>query len=565
MSSESMIVIHIGAPRTGTSFLRKEVFPKLKNFHFTNKQLSKNDVTEFFDSLSHYGDGDELSVSLGGVHPLELTKDKKKILVSEEHLLWSVYHLFGNVGSRALLLKRYFPHAKIILSIRRQPEFLMSTYFYLKSLKKPKTQTYLKSIWNFVNFTPNINHIKIKKIIGIPSGIEWSESDSTYDIGLNYFRREARHFIAADFSWLSLYKIYSELFGAENILVIPQEIWSDNPARGILMLEDFTGEKISSEDINFNNKVNTVRSRTKISAPQRQRFINYIQSLVWEDNEKLNHLLQYCDLDSLGYTKQGVILERYISLGWGNSRIDVGDKFGKVFKQFRRDSFRKGVFSASINIMQKISHLLFSIQKLKQQCYRFKRMVADNYKGLDFEKIESVKDLSLDPRYSEQYESSKIDELEELFRKVELPERIRFMDLGSGKGRVVCYMSEFKKVEISRGIEISLRLCRIAQKNISILRCRNCEVLNMDVRQIPKRLIEDTNVFYFYNPFTHAVFLKTLEFIYDSLDKRESGIVIIYFNPVYGDVIEEVFANRFYSINYENKISKAITSVYWIS
>jgi hypothetical protein len=126
-------------------------------------------------------------------------------------------------------------------------------------------------------------------------------------------------------------------------------------------------------------------------------------------------------------------------------------------------------------------------------------------------------------------------------------------------------MSELDRVEISRGVEISDQLCRIAQKNISILRCRNCEILNTDVRKIPKRLIDDTNVFYFYNPFPRSVLLKTLEFIYDSLDKREFGIVIIYFNPVCADTIEEVFSDRFYTSNYKNKISNAITSVYWIS
>lgn len=562
---ESNLIIHIGAPRTGTSFLRSEIFPRLEKVKFVNKQMVKDPSINYFDSLSHYGDGDELSLSLQRLSILNQYGDNEKVLVSEEHLLWSVYHLFGNVGSRALLLKERFPDARILITIRRQPELLLSAYSYLRSLKKPERGNHLKSVWTFVNYAPQIKDLRLKTTSKLPTGIEWTETDSTYDIGLNYFKRSARHFVAADFSWLILYQKYSELFGPKNVLLLPQEIWREDPWHGVFLLEEFIGEKIRHDGVDFNAPVNVGRPYQNANSGTDQRFAQYIQLLVREDNQNLDRTIDYCDFAALGYTERGVLHEKKIDIGFGIGSWTFSDKTINVFTLYRKDIVRTGFFSSTISLVRKSLVMIVNSWNIRQRMYRLITEMRDRLKGLDFERIESVKDLSLDPKFSQQYEGSKIEELDDLFKKIDLPRPIRFMDLGSGKGRVLCYVANLDDVEIVRGIEISERLVNIARRNIAILRCQRCEVINLDVRQLTKDLIDDTNVFYFYNPFPRQVFYEIIKRVYESIILRSTSAVIIYFNPMFGDVIEEMFSDRMRVQVYSNKISNAVTKVYWIN
>ena len=54
-----------------------------------------------------------------------------------------------------------------------------------------------------------------------------------------------------------------------------------------------------------------------------------------------------------------------------------------------------------------------------------------------------------------------------LFKKLKIPDDKVFIDIGSGKGRVLLIAAEFGIKEV-RGIEFSPVLCEIAKKNISI-------------------------------------------------------------------------------------------------
>ena len=77
---------------------------------FYNKQgfvtKKEQDMADFLSALSHYGDGDELSNSLCRLKAPSFL-DKENVILSEEHLIWSVYHMMGNIGSRILKRERY--------------------------------------------------------------------------------------------------------------------------------------------------------------------------------------------------------------------------------------------------------------------------------------------------------------------------------------------------------------------------------------------------------------------------------------------------------------------------
>ena len=86
-----------------------------------------------------------------------------------------------------------------------------------------------------------------------------------------------------------------------------------------------------------------------------------------------------------------------------------------------------------------------------------------------------------------------------------------FIDMGSGKGRVVLAASTLPFVTVI-GVEFSPALCRIARKNIA-----NCRILYQRAKQTSILEIDAAQfaapntpcIFYFYNPF-HRDLMKTV-------------------------------------------------------
>ena len=228
------LYIHIGAPRTGTSFLRKFIFPYFKDTSFYNKQgiltREEQEAVDFFSIISHYGDGDELSNSLNNLK-IPSFSNKKKMLISEEHLIWSVYHMMGNIGSRALLIKKYFTDTKIILTIRRQPEYFISIFKYLQSYDNSHIKHQMKSIFQMLNLFEELSNLEVSRYGKLPVGIKLETQLSLFNIDEYYFMRKMRHFMSADFSWFRIYEIYTELFGKNNVLVLPQEMLLNEPQK----------------------------------------------------------------------------------------------------------------------------------------------------------------------------------------------------------------------------------------------------------------------------------------------------------------------------------------------
>ena len=116
----SKIFIHVGLPKTGTTYLQKYVFPKIKNITY---------VSPLNTSMPNY--------------ILSVETDDKPILISDEYL--SIHHFIDAKGhlhpSRYTILdnlKKLFPDANIILVLRKKEDWLNSFYVqYLKSVYRP--------------------------------------------------------------------------------------------------------------------------------------------------------------------------------------------------------------------------------------------------------------------------------------------------------------------------------------------------------------------------------------------------------------------------------------------
>lgn len=115
-----------------------------------------------------------------------------------------------------------------------------------------------------------------------------------------------------------------------------------------------------------------------------------------------------------------------------------------------------------------------------------------------------------------------------------------FIDLGCGKGRVLLLAANhgFDRVV---GVEFSPELCRTARSNIAAYLRRTgsairFEVIEADVTDY--RMVDDESVLFLYNPFDAIVMNAVLDEIQNSYRRHPRTMWLIYYNPVYRDVVE---------------------------
>ena len=117
-----------------------------------------------------------------------------------------------------------------------------------------------------------------------------------------------------------------------------------------------------------------------------------------------------------------------------------------------------------------------------------------------------------------------------------------FIDLGSGKGRVLLMASEYPFRQII-GVELLPSLNRIAQENIALYKSetRKCfEVGSVcgDATSFP--LPDGPIVLYLFNPFPERGLKRTLENLKARLESNPSGVYLLYHNSV----LEHILASQ---------------------
>lgn len=115
-----------------------------------------------------------------------------------------------------------------------------------------------------------------------------------------------------------------------------------------------------------------------------------------------------------------------------------------------------------------------------------------------------------------------------------------FIDIGSGKGRVLVIASEYPFQRII-GVEFAEELHRIALKNVHdyssrTQQCKNIECLHLDATEFT--ILPVPTVFFLYNPFRPPVLIPVLRKIEKSLSDRPRDVLLIYVAPFHGEAIE---------------------------
>jgi SAM-dependent methyltransferase len=139
------------------------------------------------------------------------------------------------------------------------------------------------------------------------------------------------------------------------------------------------------------------------------------------------------------------------------------------------------------------------------------------------------------------YKPTKARPFVRLLSRLDLPAGCTFVDVGSGKGKVLLLAAQhpFRRVI---GLEFSPSICAQARKNIGLFRRTTSlkapiEIFEGDATQYS--MAGDENVFFLYNPFDAVVLSQFLDNVRRSLLDHPRPMWFIYSVPLHAAVMEQ--------------------------
>lgn len=205
--------IHIGFPKTASTYLQTKVFPNIKNINYANNEeyvnkwlgkLRSFDTSYFKDKFNLY---EKLESEYG---------ENQKTLISKEGLVGNPFANFSDNTAIAHTLKNSFPEAKILVIIRKQDDLLNSLYsLYLKFGGRKKIKDFL--FYGENGFTHSGLYTWDNRDPALPPLGVSPHCLSYYHIILNYI----------------------EIFGRENIKILPYELLRYNQDNFFTEIADF--------------------------------------------------------------------------------------------------------------------------------------------------------------------------------------------------------------------------------------------------------------------------------------------------------------------------------------
>jgi SAM-dependent methyltransferase len=152
--------------------------------------------------------------------------------------------------------------------------------------------------------------------------------------------------------------------------------------------------------------------------------------------------------------------------------------------------------------------------------------------GIDTTGIIEEEDIYVREPEREGYQGSGWIDLRRMLRPGEVKPHDVFLDLGSGKGRVVMLAARYPFARVI-GVEISEGLTEIARRNLHARRrgrrCQDIELVTADV--LDYEIPADATVVYLYNPFRGSLFEAVIAKLIDSVDRHPRTVRLIYLNP----------------------------------
>ncbi len=159
-------------------------------------------------------------------------------------------------------------------------------------------------------------------------------------------------------------------------------------------------------------------------------------------------------------------------------------------------------------------------------------MLIDSRRGIDTAKTADLTPEIAAPELVH-YEPSGWLDLRRVLRKSDVSPHDVFLDLGSGKGRVLLQAARYPFRRVI-GVEIAPELTAVAHANVHALRgrqvCQEIELVTADA--LDYHLPADVTVLYMYNPFRGEVFARFVEKLIAALDDHPRPFRLIYSTPM---------------------------------
>lgn len=193
---------------------------------------------------------------------------------------------------------------------------------------------------------------------------------------------------------------------------------------------------------------------------------------------------------------------------------------------------------------------------------------------LNTSKLEDVKKLSVkgdNIEHAQLYQGANYYLLEKVFNHLQTIEANlpavqagkNLLDFGCGKGRVLAVAAYYGFLKIT-GVEFAKELCVVARKNIAPVQHEFPDkIFNViHANAVDYKIENNTNVFFFFNPFDEVVMLVVVKNILLSLKENPREIYVVYINPVH----KEIFMSAgFEQIFYYEKLKYIQASVFMLA
>lgn len=220
------IYIHVGLPKTGSKFLQKSLFPKLGGLHFVDWQ--SDFFTKEFLKLKYGNPWLAIEDIRQAFEEYIAFVDETKIVISDESLT-DLWDRGAGWFEKASALKRIFPSARIILTLREQADLLVSLYMqYLR-------EGGFGSLAYFLRFHEGHIHADF---------IDYSSSRQMMVESLDFDR---------------LTRLYEEIFGPDSVHVFRYEQLRDQPIAFLAQICAAMG--VAVPEVSFDERHNRAYGR----------------------------------------------------------------------------------------------------------------------------------------------------------------------------------------------------------------------------------------------------------------------------------------------------------------
>jgi predicted RNA methylase len=187
------------------------------------------------------------------------------------------------------------------------------------------------------------------------------------------------------------------------------------------------------------------------------------------------------------------------------------------------------LFREIVKIIKKhSSHCMYTVLSVVKEYYFEKKFGIKYISGLQ----EKKEDTTSQFRDSAGYEGTSYDHLIQVLDYLKPTENDVFIDIGCGKGKVVCFVA-LQKLKKVLGIELIKEYADIAQKRIEELRPKlksPAEVYCADAVSFDTK---EVTIYYFFNPFGLQTLKNVMENIRRSLVANPRSIRIVYAHPLH--------------------------------